>query len=177
MKKGIVGGTILLALLVFSQRSLIFASSLPLTLESVEKDCSIEDILTAEAQTKYARIYGYRGTEIPALLVSNFDKIYEKVAEFFKIKITSANIHNKVTVWVVDYDTLQKMWTLTDPPIVAAFYDARFNCIFFTPEYMNEYYIAHEIVNYFMDEYQEKATTLLAQLILEEEKNKLAAGK
>jgi len=31
--------------------------------------------------------------EIPALLVSNFDKIYEKVAEFFKIKITSANIY------------------------------------------------------------------------------------
>lgn len=167
--KEVLGIAIVLSLL-FIPQSLIFSSPLPFNFADTEKD-NIESILTARAQTKYACIYGYRGIEIPPFLVSNFDKVYERIASFFKVKTAK----NKVIVWVVDYDTLQKMYTPASPSIVAAFYDTRFNCIFFTPKYMNEYYIAHEVVNYFMDEYQERATTWLAQLILEQEKDKLTA--
>jgi len=56
---------------------------------------NIEGIITAKAQTEYAYIYGYKGTEIPPLLVSNFDKVYKRVANFFKIKIRK----NKIMVW------------------------------------------------------------------------------
>jgi hypothetical protein len=48
-------------------------------------------------------------------------------------------------------------------------YAPGFHYFFFCPEFMKEYYIAHELVHYFMDAYKEETTTELSKIIIRQQ--------
>ncbi len=85
-----------------------------------------------------------------------------------------------MVVWVVDFDTLQesypgqKNYPGGSPNTVAALYAPHFNYFFFTPRYMNEYYVAHEFVHHFVDEYQEELIAGLPQVITQKNTTNLS---
>lgn len=125
--------------------------------------------ITARVKTEHAVIYAYNGVEIPEFLASNFDRIFKMVASYFNLKTKD----EKIVVWVADFDTLQEIYPGQknypggSPNTVAALYAPSFNYFFFTPRYMNDYYVAHELVHYFIDEYQEEVTAGLPQVIIQ----------
>jgi len=118
--------------------------------------------ITSKIETIHAVIYGYEEAKIPSYLIANFDRIFKMVANYFNLKVGK----NKVVVWVMDYQTLQKMNPRPDRTRVAALYAPGFHYFFFCPEFMKEYYIAHELIHYFMDAEREKVTTEVAQIII-----------
>lgn len=69
----------------------------------------------------------------------------------------------------MDYQTLQRMNPRPDQKRVAALYAPGFHYLFFCPEFMKEYYIAHKLIHYFMDTEREKATSELAQIIIRQQ--------
>lgn len=115
-------------------------------------------------QTKYAWLWAYQDIEIPEYLAENFDHIFERLARFFNVNIQN----EKILVWIVDFETLQKLYhkNRENPKVVAAFYIANSNRIYFTPRYINERYITHELINYFFDEYRETAVPALAEFLV-----------
>jgi len=126
---------------------------------------SPEGAITSKIEVTYAVIHGYNGEKIPSYLVANFDRIFRIVANYFNLEIPK----RKVVVWVMDYQTLQKMNPRFHQTRVAALYAPGFHYFFFSPEFMEEYYIAHELIHYFMDAYTEEATTELAQIIIRQQ--------
>ncbi|MBA7474591.1 hypothetical protein ES707_09945 [subsurface metagenome] len=123
--------------------------------------------ITARVETEHAIIYAYENAEIPEFLTSDFDRIFAMVANYLSIEVKD----EKMVVWVVDFDTLQesypgqKGYPGGSPNTVAALYAPHFNYFFFTPRYMNEYYVAHELIHHFVDEYQEELIAGLPQVI------------
>ena len=91
------------------------------------------------------------------------------VASYFNLKVKN----EKVRIWVVDFDTLQesypgqKNYPGGSPNTVAALYAPHFNYFFFTPRYMNDYYVAHELIHHFIDEYKEEVISGLPQVIIQ----------
>jgi hypothetical protein len=89
------------------------------------------------------------------------------VASYLNIEVKN----EKMVVWAMDFDTLQEMYPGQDnypggsPDTVAALYNPLFNYFFFTSEYLNDYYVAHELTHYFVDEYQEELIVGLPQVI------------
>ena len=79
-----------------------------------------------------------------------------------------------MVVWAVDFDTLQEMYPGQDdypggsPDTVAALYNPFFNYFFFTSRYMNDYYVVHELIHYFIDEYKEDVISSLPQVITQQ---------
>ena len=136
---------------------------------------ALENIPSKEVETKYACLYASKGVEIPASLISNFDRIFAEVANFFRVEVDSY----KVLVCVVDYETLQQMYNSNreTPIVVAAFYDPHLDSIFFTPRYMDEYYIAHELIHYFMDRYNENVAISIGKLISQKDKLALSLSE
>jgi len=61
--------------------------------------------------------------------------------------------------------------------VVATFYDPLLDSIFFTPGYMDEYYIAHELINYFMDRYNENIAISICKLISQKDKLALSLSE
>lgn len=123
---------------------------------------SPEGTITSRGETIHAVIHGYNGAKIPSYLVANFDRIFRMVANYFDLEVGK----KKVVVWVMDYQTLQKMNPRSHQTKVAALYAPGFHYFFFCPEFMKEYYIAHELIHYFMDAYMEEAITELAQIVV-----------
>jgi len=123
--------------------------------------------ITDRVETEHAIIYAYKNVEIPEFLTANFDRIFGMVANYLNIKAKD----EKMVVWVVDFDTLQesypgqKGYPGGSPNKVAALYAPHFNYFFFTPRYMNDYYVAHELTHHFIDEYQEEVIAGLPQVI------------
>ncbi|NQS90085.1 hypothetical protein HQ584_09875 [Patescibacteria group bacterium] len=123
--------------------------------------------ITDRVETEHAIIYAYKNIEIPEFLTSNFDRIFGMVANYLNIKAKD----EKLVVWVVDFDTLQesypgqKGYPGGSPNTVAALYAPHFNYFFFTSRYINDYYVAHELVHHFIDEYQEEVISGLPQVI------------
>ncbi len=123
--------------------------------------------ITARVETEHAIIYAYKNIEIPEFLTSDFDRIFAMVANYLSIEAKD----EKMVVWVLDFDTLQenypgqKGYPGGSPNTVAALYTPHFNYFFFTPRYMNEYYVAHELIHHFVDEYQEELIAGLPQVI------------
>ena len=123
--------------------------------------------ITSKSETKYAVIYGCDGKKIPSYLVAHFDRIFEVVVSYFNLD----REENKVVVWVAGFDTLQKLYPGQknypggNPDTVAALYAPHFNYFFFTPQYMNDYYVTHELIHYFIDEYQEEVIAGLPEVI------------
>jgi len=122
---------------------------------------------TARVETEHAVIYAYNQVEIPESLTSSFDRVFAMVTSYLNV----AAKDEKVAVWVVDFETLQEMYPGQkgypggSPNTVAALYAPHFNYFFFTPRYMKDYYVAHELIHYFIDEYQEKVAANLPQVI------------
>ena len=125
--------------------------------------------ITSKIETTYAVIYGYQGAEIPSYLTANFDRIFKMVANYLNLETKK----NKVVLWIMDFDTLQesypgqKNYPGGSPDIIAALYAPSFNYFFFTPRYMNDYYVAHELIHHFVDEYQEEVIAGLPQIIVQ----------
>ena len=128
---------------------------------------SAKGTITSTIETTYAVIYSYEGAKIPSYLIANFDRIFRIIANYFNLEMEE----KKVVVWVMDYDTLQKSYPGQknypggSPNTVAALYAPHFNYFFFTSRYMNDYYVAHELIHHFIDEYQEEVISGLPQVI------------
>ena len=123
--------------------------------------------ITDRVETEHAIIYAYKNIEIPEFLTANFDRIFGMVANYLNIKAKD----EKMVVWVVDFYTLQesypgqKGYPGGSPNTVAALYAPHFNYFFFTSRYINDYYVAHELIHHFIDEYQEEVISGLPQVI------------
>jgi len=132
--------------------------------------------ITARVETKHAIIYAYNSVEIPEFLTSDFDRIFGMVANYLSIEAKD----EKLVIWVVDFDTLQesypgqKGYPGGSPNTVAALYAPHFNYFFFTPRYMNDYYVAHELTHHFIDEYQEEVIASLPQVITQKNTTNLS---
>ena len=128
---------------------------------------TIGNRITARIETEHAIIYAYKNVEIPEFLTSDFDRIFDMVASYLNIEVKN----EKMVVWAMDFDTLQEMYPGQNnypggsPDTVAALYNPLFNYFFFTPQCLNDYYVAHELTHYFIDEYQEELIAGLPQAI------------
>lgn len=122
---------------------------------------------SAPVRTDYAIIYTHEGIGVPEFLVSQFDRIFEMVARYFKIKLKG----DKLAIWVVDFYILQELSLeigsgLQEAPYrVACLFAPDLNYFFFTPRFMNELYVAHELVHYFIHQYPGKVAVGLPQAI------------
>ncbi len=123
--------------------------------------------ITARVETEHSVIYAYKNVEILDFLTSDFDRVFEMVAGYFNVEAKD----EKVAVWVVDFDTLQELYPGQkgypgeSPNTVAALYAPSFNYFFFTPQYMNDYYVAHELIHHFVDEHLEEVASHLPEVI------------
>jgi len=136
----------------------------------------IQKEIPAKRETQHAVIYAYEGVEIPEFLPANFDRIFRMVASYLNIEVKN----EKMVVWAMDFDTLQEMYPGQkgypggSPNTVAALYNPLFNYFFFTSEYMNDYYVAHELTHHFVDEYQEELIVGLPQVITQRKTTNLS---
>lgn len=123
--------------------------------------------ITARVETEHAVIHAYNEVEIPEFLTANFDRVFEMVVGYLDLEVEN----EKMVVWVVGFETLQEMYPGQkgypggSPNTVAALYAPHFNYFFFTPRYMNDYYVAHELIHHFVDEYKEQVISSLPQVI------------
>jgi len=68
----------------------------------------------------------------------------------------------KNVVWSMDFDSLQGMPSGKEaclggcPVVLAALYEPIFNYSYFSPRHVNNYYVTHELLHYFIDEYEEE---------------------
>lgn len=123
--------------------------------------------ITAGVETDYAVIYAYKEVEVRQFLIANLDRIFEMVASYFKLEVKD----EKMVVWVEDFDTLQKLspgqtcYPEGAPYTVACLYAPSFNYFFFTPGYMNDFYVTDALIHYFIDEHPDEVAAGLPQVI------------
>lgn len=123
--------------------------------------------ITSTAEIHKATIHGLDKIEIPQSLVTDFDRIYAMVAHYLNLKDRG----EKVVDWVIDFDSLQEMPPGKEaclggcPAVLAVLYDPLFNYLFFSPRHMNDYYVTHELLHYFIDEYEEEVIHGLPEVI------------
>lgn len=123
--------------------------------------------ITSTAEIHKASIYGLDETEIPQSLITGFDRIYAMIVHYLHLEEKGA----KNVVWSMDFDSLQEMPSGKEaclggcPVVLAALYDSVFNYCFFTPQYMDDYYVTHELLHYFIDQYKEEVAQALPEVI------------
>ena len=123
--------------------------------------------ITVTVETRHAIIYAYNGTEIPDFLINNFDRIFRMIVNYLNLK----DRNDKIIVWVMNFETLQRIPSGPQscfsvcPTTLGALYAPIFNYLLFTPQYMNDYYVTHELLHYFIDDYEEEVTVGLPQII------------
>lgn len=123
--------------------------------------------ITVRIETDHALIYAHKELETADFLVANFDRIFEMVASYFKLEMDEG----KIVAWVVDFDALQKIdigkknYAEGNPWIVAAVHVPYLDYFLFTSRYMNDYYLTHEVVHHFIDEYPGEVAASLPQVI------------
>lgn len=134
--------------------------------KSTSKPTATEKI-TSSAETYHAIIYGYKGVEIPDYLVDNFDRIFRMIADYLNLEVG----RDKVVVWAMNPETLRQMpfgaqsAAKGNPLTLVALYVHIFDYLFFTSQYMNDYYVTHELLHYFIDEYEEEVMDGLPDII------------
>jgi len=134
--------------------------------KSTSKPTATEKI-TARAETYHAIIYGYEGEEIPDYLVDNFDRIFRMIANYLNFDVGK----DKVVVWVMGLDNLRQVPFGAQsaargcPRTLVALYVHIFDYLFFSPEYTKDYYITHELLHYFIDEYEKEVIDGLPEII------------
>jgi len=123
--------------------------------------------ITSSVDINHALILSYDGTEIPAQLTDNFDRIFGVTADYFNIDYTNA----RVVIWMLDFETLQEIPSGADscfqrcPATIAALYSPIFDYFFFTPRYVNDYYLAHSLLHYLIHHYGKVVADGLPQSI------------
>lgn len=130
-----------------------------------------EAIMTGEItdgiETGYAIILAYNGAVIPDFLIDSFNRIFEMITSYLNLK----DKNEKVVVWVMDFETLQQIPFGPEscfglcPATLGALYAPIFNYLLLTPKYINEYHLTHELLHYFIDEYEEEVAIGLPQII------------
>ena len=134
--------------------------------KSTSKPTATEKI-TSRAETYHAIIYGYKDAEIPDFLVDNFDRIFRMIADYLNLEVG----RDKVVVWVMNPKTLRQIpfgaqsAAKGNPLTLVALYVHIFDYLFFASQYMNDYYVTHELLHYFIDEYEEEVIDGLPQII------------
>ena len=122
--------------------------------------------ITARAETYHAIIYAYESV-IPDFLINNFDRIYRMIVSYFNLK----DINDKIVIWVMDFETLRRIPFGPEscfkgcPRTLAALYVPIFNYVLLTPQYMDDYYVVHELLHYFTDEYEKEVIAGLPEII------------
>jgi len=123
--------------------------------------------ITDVAQRAHAVILAYDDAEIPDFLSDNFDRIFTMIATYLNLK----EVDDKPVVWVMQFETLQQIPYGPEtcfggcPSTVGALYAPIFNYLLFSPEYMNDYYVTHELLHYFIDEYEKQVKAGLPKII------------
>lgn len=126
--------------------------------------------ITVRVKTDHALIYTHKELGTAEFLVANFDRIFEMVAGYFKLEIDEG----KIVAWVVDFDALQKIdigqtnYAEGNPWIVAAIHIPYLHYLLFTSRYMNDYYLTHEVVHHFIDQYPGEVAASLPQVITQQ---------
>ena len=106
-------------------------------------------------------------TEIPGLLVNEFDRIYVMVVDYLNLSPES----QKITAWVIGLDQLQTIPGDKDdclggcPRVLAGLYHPMFGYVFYTPEYAKEYYVVHELLHHFIHSSQDEVIQGLPEFI------------
>jgi len=132
-----------------------------------EQDRATREKITSRAETYHAIIYGYKGAEIPDYLVDNFDRIFRMIAEYLNFDVG----RDKVVVWVMGLDNLRQVPCGAQsaargcPRTLVALYVHIFDYLLFAPQHINDYYVTHELLHYFIDEYEEAVIDGLPEMI------------
>ncbi len=135
-----------------------------------------ESHITDSVETKKALIYCLDGTEIPRFLETDFSRIYAMVVHYFNLDDRG----EKIVDWAIGFDGLQEMPPGKEtclggcPTVLASMYYPPQNFLFFTPRYMNDYYVTHELIHYFIDEYEDVVIEALPEVITRENRSGLA---
>ncbi len=123
--------------------------------------------ITDVAQRAHAVILAYDDAEIPDFLSDNFDRIFTMIVTYLNLQ----EVDTRPVVWVMQFDTLQQIPYGPEtcfggcPSTVGALYAPLFNYLLFSPEYMNDYYVTHELLHYFIDEYEKQVKAGLPKII------------
>ena len=123
--------------------------------------------ITDVVRRAHAVILAYDDAEIPDFLSDNFDRIFTMIVTYLNLKEVDA----RPVVWVMQFDTLQQIPYGPEtcfggcPSTVGALYAPIFDYLLFSPEYMNDYYVTHELLHYFIDEYEKQVKTGLPKII------------
>ena len=126
-----------------------------------------QKVITTKTEIHHAVIYAFRGTEISEFPTSNLYRILGIAASCFSLKDRG----KKVVARVMDFDGLQKMSSGNKPCLggypatLAALHASHFNCFFFTPQYVNDYYVTREPIHSFTDDNQGEVMAGVPQAI------------
>ncbi|TET47980.1 hypothetical protein E3J59_01290 [Candidatus Aerophobetes bacterium] len=118
-------------------------------------------------ETDHALIFLYDAIEIPDFLSDNFDRIFTMTMSYLNLKDTN----DKLVLWVMQFETLQQIPFGPEtcfagcPSTFGALYAPLFDYLLFTPEYVNDYYVTHELLHYFIDEYEKQVAAGLPKII------------
>ncbi len=136
-------------------------------LEPVQQETTSERKITSSAETYHATMFGYNGTEIPDFLINNFDRIFAMIPEYLNFDIGN----DKVVVWMMNPEDLRQIpfgpqsAAKGSSQNLAALYVGVFDYLLFTPQYVKDLYVAHEVLHYFVDEYEEEIIAGLPEII------------
>ena len=134
--------------------------------KSTSKPTATEKI-TSRTETYHAIIYGYKGTEIPDYLVESFDRIFRMTADYLNLDVG----RDKVVVWMMGLDDLRQIPFGAQsaargcPQTLVALYVHIFDYLFFCPQHTKDYYMTHELLHYFIDEYEKEVIDGLPEII------------
>ncbi len=134
--------------------------------------------ITSTAEIHKASIHGLDGTEIPDSLTTDFDRIYTMVVHYLDL----GDKGERIVDWVMAFDALQGMLPGKEacpggcPTVLAALYISPFDWCCFTPQYVDDYYVTHELLHYFIDEYEDAVVEALPEVISEQNRTGLPLG-
>ncbi|MBA7494549.1 hypothetical protein ES702_05125 [subsurface metagenome] len=134
---------------------------------SASKKAATTGTITGSTETYHATIYSYEGAGIPDFLIDNFDRIFRMIADYVNLRGTN----DRVVVWVMDLKTLRKIpfgpqsAANECPRNLVALYVSIFDYLLFTTQYINDYYVTHELLHYYIDEHEEEVAAALHPVI------------
>ncbi len=132
-----------------------------------QQETASERKITSSVETYHATILGYNGAEIPDFLTNNFDRVFRMIPGYLNFNIGN----DKVVIWMMNLGDLRQIpfgpQSAAKGPSrnLAALYVGIFDYLLFTPQYMKDLYVCHELLHYFVDEYEEEVIAGLPEII------------
>lgn len=136
-------------------------------LEPTQQETTSERKITSSAETYHATMFGYNGTEIPDFLINNFDRIFRMIPQYLNFDIRNS----RVVVWMMNPEDLRQIpfgpqsAAKGSSQNLAALYVGVFDYLLFTPQYVKDLYVSHEVLHYLVDEYEEEVIAGLPEII------------